>query len=76
MRGNEPMVDVAFEIMTVHDMAVYLRLSEAKVYQMANAGQIPASRVGKSWRFKKEIIDAWIRQETERGLRGNNILYE
>jgi excisionase family DNA binding protein len=52
-------------IMTVHDVATYLRLSEAKVYKLANEGCIPALRMGKAWRFKKELLDEWIRRETE-----------
>jgi excisionase family DNA binding protein len=52
-------------IMTVHDVAEYLRLSEAKVYKLANEGRVPALRMGRSWRFKKEILDEWIRRETE-----------
>jgi excisionase family DNA binding protein len=56
-------------IMTVHDVAEYLRLSEAKVYKMANEGRVPALRMGKTWRFKKELIDEWIRRETELALR-------
>ena len=55
-------------IMTVHDVAEYLRLSEAKVYKMANEGRVPALRMGKSWRFKREFIDEWIRRETELAL--------
>ncbi len=55
-------------IMTVHDVAEYLRLSEAKVYKMANEGRVPALRMGKTWRFKRELIDEWIRRETELAL--------
>ena len=54
-------------IMTVHDVALYLRLSEAKVYKLARQGCIPALRLGKSWRFRKDLIDEWIRKETEGG---------
>ena len=61
-------------IMTVHDVAEYLRLSEAKVYKMANEGRVPALRMGKTWRFKKELIDEWIRRETELALRSPNDL--
>ena len=58
-------VDLNVGIMTVHDIAGYLRLSEAKVYRMAKDGCIPALRIGKTWRFKRELIDEWIRRETE-----------
>lgn len=49
-------------IMTVQDVAKYLRLSQAKVYRLAQAGEIPAMRIGKSWRFRKDLIDEWFRQ--------------
>jgi excisionase family DNA binding protein len=58
-------VNIEDGIMTVHELAVYLRLSEAKVYRLAKTGCFPAFRVGKSWRFKKTMIDDWIRHETE-----------
>lgn len=58
-------VDPGVAIMNVREVAGYLRLSEAKVYKMANEGQMPALRVGKSWRFKRDLIDEWIRQETK-----------
>jgi excisionase family DNA binding protein len=54
--------DTDVGIMTVHDVAHYLRFSEAKIYKMAQEGLVPAIRIGKSWRFKKEFIDEWIRR--------------
>jgi len=68
MSQKESAVDSAIGSMTVHDVAEYLRLSEAKVYKMANEGRVPALRMGKTWRFKKELIDEWIRRETELAL--------
>jgi excisionase family DNA binding protein len=59
----EAMADTG--IMTVRDVARYLRMSEAKVYRMVNNGQIPSFRLGKSWRFKRELVDNWILKETE-----------
>jgi excisionase family DNA binding protein len=56
-------------VMTVHEVARYLRLSEAKVYQMTRTGHVPAIRLGKTWRFRKDLIDEWIRRETEKSLR-------
>ena len=56
-------------IMTVRDVAEYLRVSEAKIYKMAKEGNVPAVRIGKSWRFKRELLDEWILQETQKGLR-------
>lgn len=54
-------------MMKVIDVAEYLRLSEAKVYRMANSGQLPALHLGKTWRFNKKILDDWILRETKGG---------
>ena len=51
-------------VLTVHDVAVYLRLSEAKVYRMAREGSVPAFRLGRSWRFRKDLIDDWMLRES------------
>ena len=50
-------------IMTVKDVAEYLRFSETKVYKLARAGKMPAARIGKEWRFRRDQIDAWIDQQ-------------
>ena len=51
--------------MNVREVAEYLRISEAKVYRLANQGGIPVMRIGKAWRFRKDLLDQWIRQKTE-----------
>ncbi len=68
MNNNSELVGPNGCIMTVHDIAVYLRLSEAKVYKLAKDGQLPALRVGKSWRFRKDLIDEWMRRQMEQAL--------
>ena len=65
MNEKDDGVSLGVAIMTVHDVAEYLRLSEAKIYKMAREGHVPAIRMGKKWRFKKDLIDDWIRRETE-----------
>jgi excisionase family DNA binding protein len=53
------------QILTVGEVASYLRLSEATIYRMAKAGRIPGRRVGRSWRFSSQQIREWFRgQET------------
>ena len=46
--------------MTLEEVADYLRLSKDTVYRMANAGTIPASKVGSQWRLRREDLDAWL----------------
>lgn len=52
------------EIMTTQEVAEYLRLTEATIYKLAQAGEIPAMKVGRAWRFKRELIDEWFRLQS------------
>jgi excisionase family DNA binding protein len=49
--------------MTVKEVAEYLQFSTDQIYRLAQLGKIPASKVGKRWRFKKEKIDEWMEQQ-------------
>ena len=51
-------------ILTVREVADYLRLSQAKVYRLANEGQIPVARLGKTWRFRKDLLDEWLAEQS------------
>lgn len=48
------------EILTVDEVAAYLKLAKKTVYKLVAEKQIPAFRVGKFWRFKKSEIEHWI----------------
>lgn len=48
------------EVMNVNEVAEYLRVAPATIYRLAQKGQIPCGKVGRSWRFHKEAIDRWI----------------
>ena len=48
------------KLMTLEEVAEYLRLSKDTVYRMANMGKLPASKVGSQWRFRKEDVDQWL----------------
>jgi len=49
---------------TTREVAKYLRLNEKKIYAMVAAGDLPAARISGKWLFEKELIDAWVRQNT------------
>lgn len=46
-------------IMTVKEVAKYLRLHETSIYRMCKSGTIPCYKVGNGWRFKKSEIEKW-----------------
>jgi excisionase family DNA binding protein len=58
-----------FTILTVPEVADYLRLSEAKVYRLVRAGRLPVVRIGKAWRFRKDLLDNWLCERTESCLK-------
>ena len=56
-------------ILTVHEVAEYLRMSETKVYRLVKERHLPAVRIGKSWRFRKDLLDKWLCQCTESNMK-------
>ena len=48
-------------IMTTKELSRYLKLHEITICKYAAKGQIPAIRIGRVWRFDKDVIDNWIR---------------
>ena len=56
------------EILTIKQVADYLRVTERTIYRLAAAKKIPAFKVGGTWRFSRKDIDNWIKQQTVEGL--------
>lgn len=48
------------EILTVNEVADYLRMNPMSIYRMAKDGRIPASKVLDCWRFRRTEIDRWL----------------
>jgi len=49
------------ELLTVNEVADFLRVKPSTVYDWAKNGKIPASKVGRLWRFSREKVEAWVR---------------
>ncbi len=52
------------EVMTAKQLADYLQLNELTIYKRVQLGEIPAVKVGRALRFKKDIIDKWLEIES------------
>lgn len=48
------------EILTLEEVAAYLRVSERTVYDWANKGEIPCGKIGTTWRFKRSELEKWV----------------
>ncbi|EGR9006588.1 helix-turn-helix domain-containing protein [Vibrio vulnificus] len=54
------------QILTLKEVAAYLKLAEKTAYRLASEGKLPGFKVGGSWRFKREDLEAWI--EKQKGM--------
>ena len=45
------------KLLTVVEVADLLRINKSTVYRMAKQGRLPATRVGRQWRFRKSVLD-------------------
>ena len=50
-------------IMTLPELAAYLKLAERTVYGYAQRGILPGIKVGSAWRFRKVDVEAWLEQQ-------------
>ncbi len=51
--SNEPWVGT-------REIAEHLSVTKDTIHKWIKAGMIPCSRVGKLWKFKKSVVDAWV----------------
>lgn len=60
------------EVMTLEDLAAYLKISETTAYQLVRSGAIPGRKVGREWRFLKRRIENWLMQGGPDDTAGEN----
>jgi len=49
--------------LTLDELASYLKISRSKIYQMSQNAEIPASKIGKQWRYNQEEINTWMKNK-------------
>ena len=59
------------DILTVREVAEYLKLNEKTTYRLAAEGKIPGFKVGGAWRFRKAEIDRWIAAQEKTNIKNN-----
>jgi excisionase family DNA binding protein len=55
-------------IMTIADVADYLGLHELTVRRLAREGAIPALKLGRQWRVKRDLLEKWIENRSMENL--------
>jgi excisionase family DNA binding protein len=56
------------DVLTIAEVAEYLKVAERTIYRLAAAKKVPAFKVGGMWRFSRADIDAWIKQQSTSDL--------
>jgi len=51
------------DVMTVDELAEYLKLPKPTVYKLAQNGKVPGKKAGRQWRFHKDAINRWLSDE-------------
>ncbi len=54
------------DILTIKEVAEYLKVKEKTAYKLVAEGKIPGFKVGGSWRFRKQEIEEWIEKQSQR----------
>jgi len=62
----QPKSNTEPRVLTVRELAGYLRVHQTTVYRLLREQKLPAFRVGSDWRFNREAIERWMIHEQKR----------
>ncbi len=62
-------MDDTDRIMTLEEVAEYLRVKPQTIYTWAQEKKIPAAKLGKEWRFRKSVVDKWFNDQMDEKFR-------
>lgn len=51
------------DVMTLNEVADYLRIPRSTVYKLAREGRIPGQKVGRQWRFRRAVVEQWLGED-------------
>jgi excisionase family DNA binding protein len=52
-------------VLTIEELSEYLKISKSTLYKLAQEGKLPGQKVGRHWRFHREAVDAWLKNQPE-----------
>lgn len=55
-------------MLTIAEVAKYLKLHELTVRRLAREGELPAFKVGRQWRIKRNLLENWIADRSGKGI--------
>ena len=70
MDQRRPLPESGNEILTLEEVAAYLRLTPQTIYKWAQERRIPSVKLRKEWRFRRSILDRWLDEQMPGGESG------
>lgn len=65
-QGKTMATKIEGDILTLDEVAVYLKAGKRTVYRLATNGEIPGFKLGGTWRFRRSELDRWIDSRTNK----------
>ena len=62
------------QVMDIKELSNYLGIGKSKIYSLIRQKKIPASRIGRQYRFSKDVVDAWLKEKIITG-KDENLLF-
>jgi excisionase family DNA binding protein len=60
--ARKPFTGDVPEVMDIKALAQYLGMGRSKIYGLIRQKKVPASRIGRQYRFSKQLVDAWLKE--------------
>jgi excisionase family DNA binding protein len=51
------------QVMDIKELSTYLGIGKSKIYNLIRHKKIPASKIGRQYRFSKDVVDAWLKEK-------------
>jgi excisionase family DNA binding protein len=58
--SGTPVMNALSNVLTAKETATYLRVSTVLVRRLAQPGELPGMKVGRVWRFRRDLVDEWL----------------
>ena len=52
------------DILTVRELCDLLQVHQSTVYKLVRQGKIPSFRIGSDWRFRRDVIERWMTEQS------------
>ena len=61
------------EVMNVDEISKWLRIPKSTLYKLCSEGQIPCTKIGKHWRFEREMVKNWFKNKVRENIMNHHI---